>query len=597
MKYSILKNVHFSRFQFTRVICSLLGFLVVFQVARIQTSAPHQEISKWAGETFGYETKTLTPERGNIYDRKGNLLAGNMIVYEIGLDLQSVVNPNTIAEVLSPLIDKDYRDILAAANIKYDPHTAIYAVLKDNVRSDVVNKVKNLQSQMDDTNPAGKHADQPSLGGVVFTPHLIRSYPEYNLASNILGFYSFQERQNARGYYGIEGRYDQILTGTSTQVTLPLDPYLISDIPAANPGASLVLTINRDIQAMVESVLDDSVERYGAVSGTIIVMNPKNGEILALASTPQLNLNEYWKSSELYPQGYMFNRAIGATYEPGSVFKIITMAAALNAGVVTPTTPFLDTGYIEVGGVGIYNWDRSAWGPQDMTGCLQHSLNVCLAWVSTQLGSDQLYQYLEAFGIGRPTNIDLSGEQYWPLSVPGDPQWYPVNLGTNAFGQGVAVTPIQMAAAISAVANGGRIMAPHVVAAIIQNGQQYNISPQVIASPIKEKTAKELTEMLSNSLEGESSAAVVQGYRLAGKTGTAQIPIEGRYTKDVTNVSFAGWGPSDDPQFLVYVWLEKPSSSIWASETAAPTFHDVTQQLVVLLGIPPDPVRHQLQGK
>jgi cell division protein FtsI/penicillin-binding protein 2 len=597
MKNAMLKNLNFSRFQFTGIICTILGFLVVFQVARIQTSAPHQKISQWAGQTFGYETETLTPERGNIYDRNGNLLAGNMIVYEIGVDLQSVANPHTIAEVLSPLIGKDYNDLLAASSIKYDPKTAIYAVLKDNVHSDVVYKIKILSAQMDKSNPGGANSSQPSLRGLVFTPHLVRSYPEYSLASNILGFFSFQEQQNARGYYGIEGRYDQILAGTPTQVTVPLDPYLISDIPTVEPGASLVLTINRDIQGMVEQVLNKSVEKYGAASGTIIVLNPKTGEILAMASTPQMNLNEYWKSSELFPQGYMFDRAIGATYEPGSVFKILTMAAALDAGAVTPTTPFLDTGYIEVGGVGIYNWDRSAWGPQDMTGCMQNSLNVCLAWVATQLGNEKFYQYLQAFGIGRPTNIDLSGEQYWPLSVPGDPQWYPVNLGTNAFGQGVAVTPIQMATAISAVANGGRMMAPHVVAAIIQNGQQYNISPQVIASPISEKTAKDLTEMLSNSLEGESSAALVEGYRIAGKTGTAEIPINGRYTMDVTNTSFAGWGPSDDPKFLIYVWLEKPSSSIWATETAAPTFHDVAEQLVVLMGIPPDSVRHELQGK
>jgi len=275
-----------------------------------------------------------------------------------------------------------------------------------------------------------------------------------------------------------------------------------------------------------------------------------------MASSPQMNLNEYWKSSELYPQGSMFNRAIGMTYEPGSVFKVLTMAAALDAGVVKPDTTFLDTGYIEVGGVGIYNWDRSAWGTQDMIGCLQHSLNVCLSWVATQLGTDKFYAYLQAFGIGQPTNIDLSGEQYWPLSVPGDPGWYQVNLATNSFGQGVAVTPIQMAVAASAIANKGRIMAPHVVKAIIQNSTEFPINPQVIAAPIKEETARTLTEMLAVSLELESSEAEVSGYRIAGKTGTAQIPVNGHYEADITNASFVGWGPVDDPQFLVYIWLE-----------------------------------------
>ena len=221
----MIKGLRFSRLQFTGAVCVILGILVVGQVVRIQTSAPHKQLSLSLAKTYGSETRTLIPERGNIYDRNGNLLAGNMIVYEIGLDLQSVKNPHTIAEVLAPLVDKDYNDLLAAASIKYDPKTAIYAVLKDQVHSDVVQKIKTLSAQMDKNNPGGKNSNQPSLQGVIFTPHLVRSYPEYSLASNLLGFFSFQERQNARGYYGIEGRYDQILAGTPTQVTLPVDPY------------------------------------------------------------------------------------------------------------------------------------------------------------------------------------------------------------------------------------------------------------------------------------------------------------------------------------------------------------------------------------
>lgn len=590
----MFKKVHITRLTFVIIACTLMSVLVLGQIVRIQTSAPHKQLSQWAEQTYGYETQTYYPERGDIYDRWGHLLAGNMIVYEVGADLQLVRNPKTIAETLSSQLGLDYNQVLATASITYDPKTARYAVITDFVRGETVNNLKTLQQQFEASNPLGADRTKPSLRGLVFSPHLQRAYPEYSLASNILGFFSYRERQNGHGYFGVEGQYDQILSGTPVTITSPVDPYLITNVPNIAPGDSLVLTIDRNIQSMVEQVLQKNVDSSGAASGTVIVMDPKTGEILALASTPEMNLNEYWKSSEVYPQGGMFDRAIGMTYEPGSVFKILTMAAALDAGAVTPETTFLDTGYIEVGGVGIYNWDRSAWGTQDMTGCLQHSLNVCLSWVATQLGTDKFYEYLKAFGIGRPTNIDLSGEQYWPLSVPGDPGWYQVNLATNSFGQGVAVTPIQLATAATAIANNGRIMAPHVVKAIIQNGQEYPVNPQVIAAPIKPETAKTLTNMLTASLELESSAALVEGYRVAGKTGTAQIPINGHYDANITNASFVGWGPADVPKFLVYVWLEKPTTSIWGSVVAAPVFQQIVEQLVVLMDIPPDAMRQQL---
>jgi cell division protein FtsI/penicillin-binding protein 2 len=576
---------------------TVLCGLVLVQVIRIQTSASHKEVSQWASETYSSETTTQYPERGDIYDRWGNLLASNMIVYEIGVDLYEVANPETIAEAVSSQAGLNYEDVLAAASIPYNASTARYAILADFVRGDAVTNLKELQKQYEKSNPGGRNKNLPSLAGLVFTPHLQRAYPEYSLASNVLGFYAYRERQDGHGYYGIEGEYDQLLAGNPVNVTTPLDPNLITEIPTVKSGDSLVLTIDREIQSMVEEELDKAVKNSGAASGTVIVLDPETGEILAMASTPRMNLNEYWKFTELYPEGTTFNRAIGVTYEPGSVFKVVTMAAALDAGAVQPSTKFLDTGYIEVGGVGIYNWDRAAWGEQDMTGCLQHSLNVCLSWVATQLGTDKFYQYLQAFGIGRPTNIDLSGEQYWPLSVPGDPQWYPVNLATNSFGQGVAVTPLQLAVAASAIANDGRIMQPHMVKAIIQDGQVYPITPQVIATPIKSDTAHTLTEMLTNSLVNESSSALVDGYRLAGKTGTAQIPVGGHYDSNITNASFVGWGPADDPKFLVYIWLEKPTTSIWGSVVAAPVFHDIVEQLVVLMNIPPDAMRQQLEGQ
>jgi cell division protein FtsI/penicillin-binding protein 2 len=226
-----------------------------------------------------------------------------------------------------------------------------------------------------------------------------------------------------------------------------------------------------------------------------------------------------------------------------------------------------------------------------MLGCMQHSLNVCLAWVSDQMGASIFYSYLQGFGFGRPTGIELDTEVSGHLKLPGDFDWYEADLGTNAFGQGISVTPVQMLMALSAVANNGKMVVPRIVYSVVDRDRQYNTSVQFAGEPISKQTANTLTEMLAASLEEEASTALVPGYRIAGKTGTAEIPSPQGYISSVTNASFAGWGPVDDPQFIVYIWIEKPTSSPWGSVVAAPIFSDVVKRLVVLLDIPPDPVR------
>jgi cell division protein FtsI/penicillin-binding protein 2 len=273
------------------------------------------------------------------------------------------------------------------------------------------------------------------------------------------------------------------------------------------------------------------------------------------------------------------------------------MAAALDSGTVTPGTTYLDTGSILVGGALIQNWDQAPWGVQDMTGCLQHSLNVCMATISTSMGAGTFYNYMDKFGIGHLTGVDLAGEAAGRLKIPGDSDWYAVDLGTNAFGQGVASTPVQIMMAASAIANDGRTVTPHALYAMVRNGRQYNVPAQFAGSPISEQTAHTLSEMLSVSLESEGSLALVPGYRIAGKTGTAQIPVNGFYDDTATNASFIGWGPVDDPQFMIYVWLERPEVSIWGSETAAPVFAQIAEKTVILLDIPPDNIRLQLAVK
>jgi cell division protein FtsI/penicillin-binding protein 2 len=222
---------------------------------------------------------------------------------------------------------------------------------------------------------------------------------------------------------------------------VPSDPHRVEEYPQITPGQTLILTIDREIQASVEKILDDALSETNSVSGTIIVMDPKTGEILAMSSTPRMNLNDYNRVEEIFPGETPFNRAISQAYEPGSVVKILTMASALDKGTVTPDTIYFDTGVINVGGFPIHNWENTVWGYQDMTGCLAHSINTCLAWVSTLMGNDSFYSYMQHFGLGHPTGIDLAGEVAGRLKFPGDEDWTPIDLGTNGFGQGVAITP------------------------------------------------------------------------------------------------------------------------------------------------------------
>ena len=582
-----------SRLRFVGVIFLIVGLAIIFQIIRVQNSPQAKEMISYLEKTYNQEVRVIKPERGNIYDRWGNLLAGNTEVYEVGIAPSQVVNSDTVAQDLSSILGLDFSEIKKIARSYIEESNEQYMVVADFVSAD---KVRLLENKLAEYEKAAKpkKGSAPSLNGVHWVAHLRRSYPENTLAANILGFYNYYDRVDGRGILGLEEQYNNLLAGTATRVVLPMNPTAIQEIPSVPPGSSLILTIDRGIQAATERIAQKAQEDNGAESVTILVMDPETGEMLAMATTPAFNPNEYQKYGEVFPQGSHYNRAISQLYEPGSVFKVLTMAAALDSGAVTPETTFVDTGAIEVGGLWIYNWDRGAWGPQDMTGCMQHSLNVCLAWTATEMGPTTFYNYIQTFGLGKYTGIDLAGEQVYPLSLPGDQNWYPINLGTNAFGQGVAATPIQMITAIAAVANDGKMMAPHVVKAYIQDGHQYDISPRLIRQVITPDTAHTLTEMLANSLENEASVALVEGYRVSGKTGTAEIPGPGGYESSVTNASFVGWGPTDDPKFIVYIWLEKPTSSPWGSVVAAPVFSEVVSELTVLMKLPPDSVRQQM---
>jgi len=566
----------------------LLSAAIIIQMIRIQTSKEAAVFLK-QGDRYAGSFETLFPERGQIYDRQGHLLAGNKTVYEVGINLRDMKNPETIALTLSVVLGMDHDTVLEMLN--NPPEGMIYMVVKDYVPSD---KAQELQKLKRELYAKYTKAGDASLAGLDFKAHLMRSYPEKTLAANVLGFVTLENR----GYFGVEEKYNDLLSGVPVTVWVPEDPNRAGELPKVPKGADLILTIDREIQAMVEEELEKGLVETGAAAGTIIVMDPHTGAIMAMVSSPQMDLNDFTNYGSIYQNASEFNRGVSMQYEPGSVFKVLTMAAAIDSGTVVPSTTYLDTGFYEIGGGYIYNWDQGAWGPQNMVGCLEHSLNVCMARLADLMGEDTFYTYMRRFGIGHPTGIDLSMEAAGRLKVPGDEDWYKVDLGTNSFGQGVAVSPIQLMAAASGLANDGKMVYPHVLYAMVSNGNQNNTPAQTLDTPISPQSARTVSEMLAQAMQDGKSVANVEGYRLAGKTGTAQIPgPDGLYDPQLTNASFIGWGPVDDSRFMVYVWMERPQNADWASYVAAPIFHNVVERLVVLLGIPPDEIRHQLTGQ
>ena len=395
---------------------AFVAALIVLQMVRIQVSA-EAGIFQDQADAFKGGYRTYYPERGEIYDRNGHLLAGNQTVYEVGVDLNTMKDPHSIAMAVSVNLGKDFDEVYS--NILNPPPNISYLVVDNFASPEAVAYLKDLKQKLNESeNPT------PSLTGLEFSLRLERSYPEGALASNVLGFVNFE----GRGYFGIEEKYNDLLAGNPVRVWVPNDPNRAVEIPRVPNGTSLILTLNRDLQDAVEEILEQSLYDYGAQHGTIIVMNPQNGEILAMAATPRMDLNNFENYGVIFSNASEYNRAIGMPYEPGSVMKIFTMAAALDTGLVNPNTTYLDTGEIQVGGVTIKNWDQEAWGVQNMVGCLQHSLNVCLAWLAVQLGPQNFYGYLDRFGFGHLTGIDTSGEAAGRVKVPGDADWYPVDL-------------------------------------------------------------------------------------------------------------------------------------------------------------------------
>jgi cell division protein FtsI/penicillin-binding protein 2 len=422
----------------------------------------------------------------------------------------------------------------------------------------------------------------------------MRVYPQGSLAAHLLGFVNGEPR----AYYGVEERYDSYLRSMSptffssypeTQAFYQQLPDSWREMLPSHVGQDLVLTIDRRLQYITERVLSEAIGQYQAGSGTIIVMEPHTGAILAMASLPAYDPNQYGATD---PQ-VLADPAISKQYEPGSVFKIVTMAAGIDAGIITPDTVRTDPLSIEVGDRQIYNSVRRSYGPVTIRQALVLSLNIPPAKVALELEEARFYQYVQRFGFGQLTEIDLANEGPGAVKAPGDKLWSRSDLATNAFGQGLAVTPLQMATATCVIANGGLLVRPHVVDTMVFRGRLAQPDTAPVRRVIQPAAAEAVADMMVSVVEEGSAAARVPGYTVAGKTGTAQVAIQGGYHPTATIHSFVGFVPAEDPAFVALVKLDEPKAYPWADGTAAPTFARLASELLPVLRVPPEGIANR----
>ncbi|OGK26396.1 hypothetical protein A3D76_05250 [Candidatus Roizmanbacteria bacterium RIFCSPHIGHO2_02_FULL_37_9b] len=348
-------------------------------------------------------------------------------------------------------------------------------------------------------------------------------------------------------------------------------------------GRDLFLTIDKPVQEIIKTRLRKGLEKYKAKEGCILLVNPQTLEVLALSCLPDFDVEHYYNFSE----EFFKNPAISNLYEPGSTFKPLILAAALEENSVRPADFYDEKGPVQIGEYTIKTWDDKYEGRISLTRILEKSSNVGMVHVGQQLGQKKIFAYLKKYGFDRPTGIDLQGESYGNLKP--ETAWYPIDFATVSFGQGIAITPIQMIRAFAVLVNGGKMFKPYIVQKIGSGEDEKNISSKLEKQVISAKTSETIKKMLLSAVEnGEIRWAKPKGYQIAGKTGTAQIPIKGHYDPTKTVASFIGFAPVSNPKFLALVILREPESSPWGSETAAPLFFDVAKELLVYYNIAPE---------
>ncbi len=570
--------------------------LLILQLFKIQV-LDHQQYA-FAAKQQHWGQFEIPAYRGEVYSADKHLLAGTQNYYllygEPHLVEDSQKTAITLADYFSQIkYDELVRETSSTQHdsikIKNDLISRYHQELtKDGLWVPLERRVSPIQRE---------EILALNIKGIGFEVEPIRYYPENSLASHVLGFVASDENGENKGYFGIEGTFDEDLKGRNGRIAEEIDaqgiPILIGEskkTPAIK-GSQIFLTLDRSVQYIIEQKLKDGVEKYDAKSGTVIVMDPFTGSIIAMANFPtyspsNFNDNPTADEKEYRRKVERKNFAISETYEPGSIMKPLTVAAALDLGLVNENTTFEDNGPVNYSGATIDNWDSKHHGTQTVTQLLQKSNNIGAAWAGHLVGSKNLYKYMADFGLGERSFIELEGED---TGILRDYEtWTDIDLANISFGQGISSTPLQMLNAINVLANGGFLLQPRIVSQVNDNGKVMETPSKVIRRVISKDTSDRMVDLLEKAAAGgEAKFFVLKNYKISGKTGTAQIPINGEYDPEKTNASFVGF-LSGSKKFSMIVKLEQPRSSIFAAETAVPMWMDIAGELIKYYGIAPD---------
>lgn len=547
----------------------LVGSLVWWQLF------PHEEVAglHLAG---GKQPNVIPAARGNIVDATGHRLVATTVKYEMGISprLLSDAQKERLTPVLAQILGKSPGEV--AEILRSD---AEYVAIQDKRSADNL-----LGAEW--SAAVGQRIEELELPAFRVEAHFRRLCPDDALAASVLGFVDL----GGEAHYGLEEYYDGALRGVDGQWYGLSDSWgrqvlaILGGYRAARDGCDLVVTLDRNIQHAAESMLKQGIDQNGATGGNIVVLDPRTGAILAMANHPTYHPEQYWRvdSTEQF-----INSAISALYEPGSVFKPMTLAAALEARVIRPSDSYDDRGEIIVGNQRIRNSDGKAHGRTTMTELLAYSRNVGAAHLAALLGPTRFYEMIRKFGFSETTGVDLAFEASGIMRVPGNRYWHMSDVGTNAFGQGISVTPLQMVAAYGAIANDGVLMRPHLVSEIHDGDGVEVRKPFRVRRVVSTEVARQVTELMADAVELGMEQAIVPGYRLAGKSGTSNIAGPEGYERTDIIATFAGFGPVPNPRFVILVKYDRPQVGDWGLEVAAPTFRNMAKFLLDYYVIPP----------
>ena len=582
-----LPSVKGDRMMFLQGVCIVVGIILGLRLFTIQVLSYTAYKAAADGEHKFF--KKLFPKRGEIFvkEYRSNQsispllsdIGGEKVfpavmnreyklVYAVPRDIQE---REKTAETLAPILGVEKEKILEKLSKKNDA----YEVLKRKLSDEEADRIKDL-----------------ALTGIHFNTEVYRYYPERDLGGHVFGYLG-HNTEKVKGLYGLEGYFDSILRGKEGSLRLETDaigaliPMGENKTVEAIDGNSLVLTIDRTVQLVTCDRLKAWVLQHGADGGSVIIMDPKTGAILAMCSTPDYAPDEYGK----FDIKTYNNPAIFTSYEPGSIFKPITMAIAIEMDKVSPTSTFEDTGEVKIGAFTIKNSDLKAYGRQTMTEVLNKSLNTGIIFAARKIGADAFRKYVKLFGFGDLSGIELDTESAGNINSLNNIK-NEIYLATASFGQGLAVTPLQIANAYAALANGGTLMQPYIVDEIIKpDGTNVKTKPKIVRKVISERTASLIGGMLVTVVEkGHGERAGVPGYYVAGRTGSAQVARkDGKgYETNTTIGSFAGFAPVDDPRFVMLVKIDHPRDVQWAESSAAPLFGELARFLLQYYEVPPD---------